>query len=386
MKNKVLFVSTSFFPKFAGTEIEIYNLATELSKKYNLTLLLPNYLKNYNHNKNYNFRIKYFNDYLLKFYSKIPNIFFSYVFSILNRSLKKEFKDHKKFFFFIHPTATFFSYTFKNIDVLVPQGVDVQTDSDSNYGFSSNIFIRKLMQKTSKNSLCLYMSDSMKNSIMKNLEISENKLIYVPTATNIKLIEKYKTNNLKFRKKYNLLNEEKVLLTTSRYNPKKGLEIIELVIGKLKSKGFKNFKWIILGKNTNVLIKKFNRKTLENIIFIDEIKINHKNPTTPPLELVEFYKNCDVYCNTSRIEGFSLTNLDIMVSKKPIVAFDVPGLNDILNENNSFLSKLDDVEEYANNIVKASKGNQKVVLNSYEDVKKFDWKNVIKMYENLINS
>ena len=386
MKNKVLFVSTSFFPKFAGTEIEIYNLATELSKNNNVTLFLPNYLKKYNYNKDYCFTIKYFNDFLLKLFSKFPNTFFSYVFSIFNKSLDKKFKDYKKFFFFIHPTATFFSHSFTKLDVLVPQGVDVQIDSFSNYGFSSNLSIRKLMKNASSDSLCLYMSDSMKNSIMKNLEISENKLIYIPTATNIKLIEKYKTNHLKFRKKYNLLKQEKVLLTTSRYNPKKGLEKIELIIEKLKYKGFKNFKWILVGKNTNILMEKFQKKTLKNIIFIDEIRIDHKNPTTPPLELVEFYKNCDVYCNTSRIEGFSLTNLDIMASKKPIVAFDVPGLNDILNKNNSFLSKIDDIEGYANNIIKALKGNQKIVTRSYEDVMKFDWKNVIKMYEDLIKS
>lgn len=385
MKDRILFISTTFFPTFAGTEVEIYNLATSLSNNYDVTLLIPSYCRKFNSNKSYDFKLVYFNSFFLKIFSKRPSKIICKIYGLIHgRKLRRQFKDHVKFVFFVHPTLNFFSETFENIDFIVPQGVDVQIDSNSSYGFSRDPRIKTFMQSSVEkfNPNILYMSESMKISIHQ-LFGGNKHLFYVPTGTHVDLIANYKINRKKVAAKYQVNSNQTILLTAARYNKKKGFDKVQAICEQLINTKL-DFKWILIGQNVKLLSQELTENVKEKLIFLDPFGYDSENLVFPPIKLIELYKLADVFCNMSYVEGFSLTNLDVLASGTPIVAFNSPGLNDILNDENSYIASSMDTNDFANKILIAVKEKGTKKEGAYNSVKDYSWDIINIKYDNLI--
>ncbi len=85
-------------------------------------------------------------------------------------------------------------------------------------------------------------------------------------------------------------------------------------------------------------------------------------------DLVEFYSLIDVCVNTSKSEAISLTILEAMSSKKPIVAFDVDKLSQVIkNDYNGYLIKSFDHEKFGDIVLNMfdSELRNKLGNNSY---------------------
>lgn len=129
-----------------------------------------------------------------------------------------------------------------------------------------------------------------------------------------------KKGNEFYPAEYKYISEIK-LLTVGRLEEQKGYDIALIVCEKLKERGLK-FKWFVLGSGTQKenLEKEIAKKNLNDCFYILG---NRMNP-------YPYFKNCDVYVQTSRHEGYVTTVTEAKIFSRPIVTTDVSGAREQL--------------------------------------------------------
>lgn len=109
------------------------------------------------------------------------------------------------------------------------------------------------------------------------------------------------------------------ILSVGRLNYQKGFDIAVQVAANLKNKGY-DFRWYIIGegcerKKIEMIIEQNDLQ--ENVILLGSIV----NP-------YPFFRDCDIYVQTSRYEGYCLTIAEAKSFYKPIVTTDFAGAYD----------------------------------------------------------
>ena len=107
----------------------------------------------------------------------------------------------------------------------------------------------------------------------------------------------------------------------------------------------------------------------------------------------DYLRLADMYCHTSRSEGFGRAIVEAMTHKLPVVATNVGGVSEIIsNKEVGLLAPSEDVTEIANNLQKLIENRQlrlKIGIAAYEHVlKNFSIENqaqkLIKKYQLLM--
>ena len=132
------------------------------------------------------------------------------------------------------------------------------------------------------------------------------------------------------------------ILTVGRLSEEKGQDIVPEIVKKLKESG-QNIKWYLLGCGN--LEKQIQEKIQEYNLQEKLILLGKKLNPYP------FYKECDIYVQTSRHEGFCITVAEAKVFDLPIIATDVVGVRDQLKQENEIVVPRD-VESMYQEIVK----------------------------------
>ena len=168
----------------------------------------------------------------------------------------------------------------------------------------------------------------------------KSKCIYVDNVLDIEGIRKLsevKIDDMHSRK------EEIKLLTVARLAKGKGIDLAIDTTRKLIDNGYK-IKWFIVGDGEE-------RKNLENKVKENNIEKNfillgsRKNP-------YPYFKNCDIYIQTSEFEGACTATIEAKILEKPIITTNTSGVNkNFINEKNSLIVNYDSSEIY-NSIVK----------------------------------
>lgn len=168
----------------------------------------------------------------------------------------------------------------------------------------------------------------------------KGKCIYVDNVLDIEGIRelsKVKIDDMNSEK------EEIKLLTVARLAKGKGIDLAIDTTRKLIDNGYK-IKWFIVGDGEE-------RENLENKIKENNIEKNfillgsRKNP-------YPYFKNCDIYIQTSEFEGACTATIEAKILEKPIITTNTSGVNkNFINEKNSLIVNYDSSEIY-NSIVK----------------------------------
>lgn len=159
------------------------------------------------------------------------------------------------------------------------------------------------------------------------------------------------------------------LLTVGRLEEQKGYDIAIDVCSKLKNAGLQ-FQWYILGEGTQ-------RKTLETEIQKEHVEdCFHLLGTR--MNPYPYFKNCDIYVQTSRHEGYVTTVSEAKIFKKPIVTTDVSGAREQLRNgiNGSIVEiNTNDIYMKLRELMESSKLRQKYILEleKSENIFKTDW-------------
>ena len=128
------------------------------------------------------------------------------------------------------------------------------------------------------------------------------------------------------------------ILTVGRLSEQKGYDIIPDIIYRLKEERI-NIKWYIVGEGElrYTLEEKIKDMNLNNNIIL----LGNKNNPYP------FFKECDIYVQPSRHEGYCITLAEARMFKKPIITTNFVGAKEqIINNENGLIVEFDKNQIY----------------------------------------
>ena len=368
----IAFILGTFFPKAGGVQVQVHNIANRLSK---LGIGVKLFIYNKTDIRNNNYEIIIFEKlifnivFVIKYYLNL-NIFF-FLNSYISKIIKKNKIDIWHFNFLNFKSLILINILKKyNQKIIVTfHGVDLQIEEKINYGYRLNkkydSFLKSTLKKIDK---FTYLSETIKEDLIK-LGVEKKKLVYFPNSVNIEKFEKIVSTKNE--------NDGKLhLITVARFsNRKKGFDLIQKVCSKLIEKNI-NFKWKIIGKNSQLLYKNKFIESNSNLFEIIENIENIDEDYFPHSTLINHYKSSDLYLNLSRIESFGITFIEALASKVPIISFTSKGANEIIKDKfNGFLIKNNDVSELVNKIYQIKENKEIIVKmhnNCLDSITKFD--------------
>lgn len=208
-------------------------------------------------------------------------------------------------------------------------------------------------------------SKLFKNKKIVNIPYPVNHKIYFP-----KNITKIKSLNL------NKNNKIKIFFAVfgSSHDYRKG---IDLLIKSLNILDKEKFELVVASKNP------FNTKVKFNLINLNYIK-NEK-------QLSKVYNLCDIVVLSSRLDNLPNIGLEAQSCGKPIVAYDVGGISDIINDGkNGYLIKPFNHKLYArkiNNLINDKNLRSKFIKNAIKTSKN-NWseKKIRLKYNSFLNN
>lgn len=128
------------------------------------------------------------------------------------------------------------------------------------------------------------------------------------------------------------------ILTVGRLSGEKGQEITIPILSRLREEGY-NLKWYCVGEGIlrdtyEKLIKDYN---------LEEYYILLGNDTNP----YPYFKECDIYVQPSKFEGYCIALAEARMFNKPIVSTDFIGAREqLINNETGFIVQFNDKEIY----------------------------------------
>ena len=365
---KIAFIPSTFLPWHGGAEIQAHNTANKLAELgHDVDIFLLDKTKI--DNRRYN---------TIKLNKLLINIIFilKYYFRInFNFLLKYYFNKiciNKKYDVWHFQSVNFKTLMYlkvlkqlKQKVVVTFQGADIQKDEGILYGYRFDKKYEDFLSET------IHLFDkvfAISDDVVKELNFfnfPKEKIIKIPNSIEIKKIINVGNNNFDPKK----LN----IITVARfYEKKKGLDLIEK-ISDILIKNNISFTWTLVGRNSNLLLKKKFIKDNKNYFNIkDEIK-NTNEIFFPHSELINLYKSNNVYANLARIESFGITIIEAIAAGLHVVSFNTKGANEIvINNQNGYIVDEYNPEKMANTLINKFNDNSFNKINESKEIMKYE--------------
>ena len=382
----IAFIPGVFFPQPGGAQVQVNNFANKLIEN-GLKVDCLIYRKANIKNTNYNIiKINYFLTSIVYFFFYHLGINLNFIITFfLRRKIKKKKYDIWHFCFLNFKSLILIN-CLKKLDqkvIVTFQGIDVQILTKINYGYRLNKKYNDLLISTIKYiDAFTAISKNIEKDLIK-LGVKKNRIFLIPNSVYLK---KFKKTKIKKKKSYYIK-----FITVGRFaKKKKGFDLIKKIVPILNKKKIK-FKWKIIGKGTNKVLKyKELKKNIDDFEIIEDIQ-NINELYFPNEELIKHYKSSDIYLNLSRIESFGITFIEALASNLPILSFNTKGIDElIVNNKNGFLINSFNYKKYVNVIDKISKNQISITkLETMKTVKNFDLdkntKELIELYKKVLN-
>ncbi|MGL5049704.1 MAG: glycosyltransferase [Fusobacteriaceae bacterium] len=226
---------------------------------------------------------------------------------------------------------------------------------------------KKLQKNYKKFDKIVVVSKGTKKMLLENLKISSEKIEVIQN-----IIDKEYILNQSIEKSEDKIKKEIKeikIISIGRLSKEKGMENCVYASKALKELGYK-IKWYLIGDGVeyNFISEEISRYKLENEVFLLGKK---KNPFL-------YLKSADIYVHPSYVESMSITVLEAMVLKKPIIAFNSIGPSEYIVHNKNGLLIKPTLEELIENIIKLIE-NKKL----YENLKSFNNNNLLEKYSKI---
>lgn len=283
-----------------------------------------------------------------------------YFLNIISKNLKKN--DYDKVLLENHPTQYLALKWRKNY----------QKYQDRYYYHCHNEFVGTYgcehIIKNTKKMICV--SNFIMNSLEKKLGIDKTKCMILRNGIDKEkfLIEVNETEKRKVKEKYNIGNEDKVLLFTGRIVPEKGIKELLEALAKVKNK---KYKLLIIGAALNSIDVKTNyeteieelvKKLDKNVIFTGFVEYK---------EIYKFYAIADIAVLPSIWDDPApLTIIEAMTVGLPIITTNSGGIPEYVNKKCALIIKRDNnlvhnLGEAIENLI----GNEELRKNMLEESK-----------------
>ncbi len=172
-------------------------------------------------------------------------------------------------------------------------------------------------------------------------------------------------------------NREKIILAVGRYNKVKGYDMLIRAF-EIFSKTNQDYILRIVGDGP----ERNNLQELSEKLNLQE-KIQFSGMSN---NVIDEYMKADFFALSSLVEGFPMVLLEAMECGLPIVAFDLPCVHEILNDQCGYIVEYMNIEALADAMLKlASIQDKKNIRNAcHEQANKFKVENIIKKWEKIL--
>jgi glycosyltransferase involved in cell wall biosynthesis len=238
----------------------------------------------------------------------------------------------------------------------------------------------------------VFVSKYQRENALKHIAFIKHKSVVIPNGVDT---EVYKPIKLGEDKEKIAGSSELILGFVGRLTPHKGLHILLKAIGKLEPSYRNKLKLIIVGPKApgfrsgkhrqldpyvqyiHYLLEKYN---LKNIVkFVGQVKEE---------EMPHYYNVIDALAHPSFIEAFGLVLIEAMACGKPVIAFNIPPMNEIIINNVTGLLVDPSIEKLASVLTFTIIDNSAILKPLGEMAKtiikhKYSWNVVINKYVEL---
>jgi len=167
----------------------------------------------------------------------------------------------------------------------------------------------------------------------KDIGIENDKIVLIPNGIEVLGIEKIKRGS--FRKKYNIGNDQNIILFLGRIHKIKGIHLLIQSFNEVLQK-LNNSILVIVGPNDGFLPELKNQ--------IEKLGLEDKTLITGPLyekSKYEAYLDADIYVLPSIYETFPMTIIEACASGTPVILTNNCGISDIIHGNAGFAVSYD---------------------------------------------
>ena len=230
----------------------------------------------------------------------------------------------------------------------------------------------------------IFVSDIVRNKWLKYNIIDQEKSFYIPNCVwEEKVMNISKIPKADVKKKLFGNNNNFISICPGEIKDRKGQD---LIVKKMKNicTLIPNFKLILLGRKNQVFLNMLN-KILLNSGLKERVEYIHHQPNA-----IEYIYAADILLQPSRSEALPRTILEAMALKTPIIASDVDGIPELVEDGISAilfsLSDLDKMIQGTEKIYLDKKYRQKLTENASRRYwKYFSRANHIQKYANFLN-
>ena len=365
---KIAFIPSTFLPWHGGAEIQAHNTANklaELGHDVDIFLLDKTKIDNRRYNTIKLNKLLINIIFILKYYFRISfNFILEYYFNKICINKKYDVWHFQS----VNFKTLMYLKVLKQLKqkvVVTFHGADIQKDESILYGYRFDKKYEDFLSET------IHLFDkvfAISDDVVKELNFfnfPKEKIIKIPNSIEIKKIINVGNNNFDPKK----LN----IITVARfYEKKKGLDLIEK-ISDILIKNNISFTWTLVGRNSNLLLKKKFIKDNKNYFNIkDEIK-NTNEIFFPHSELINLYKSNNVYANLARIESFGITIIEAIAAGLHVVSFNTKGANEIvINNQNGYIVDEYTPEKMANTLINKFNDNSFNKINESKEIMKYE--------------
>ncbi len=188
------------------------------------------------------------------------------------------------------------------------------------------------------------------------------------------------SKNFFFKSNFRRKGKLKILFV-GRNEERKGVELLIKTFKSLKLKNLKkDFELIMIGKDIENLRNSY--KDLNCCKFLGHLEGK---------DLYDHYKNSDILCSPAiENESFGIVLIEAMASKTAVLASDINGYSELINNENGLLFKNKDENDLLNKLtllIEDDNLRNNLKKRGYEFSKKYNWnkvsKDILKVYKNL---
>ena len=215
-----------------------------------------------------------------------------------------------------------------NIPVIISTEQNLNPDEK----FISNA-IKKITSRMASKIVAI--SGAVKNDLIKRYKISADKIVVIYNGLNINKF-------LNFNKEIKTTSSEprKIILgTIGRLSPQKGHSVLINALARIKDL---NFEFLIVGAGP---LKNSLNKQITGLGLSDKIKLIGIVEDAPA-----FLNSLDAFVFPSLWEGQGIVLMEAALTELPIIASDVDGIKEVLNQEDSYLVRAGDEKDLADKI------------------------------------
>lgn len=382
-KPNLCFVTHTFLPHVGGIEKVVFEQGKLLQQKYNIRVLTSNLYKKDNYKIN-GIKVNCYNSLNIGFRLGIPYPIPSlHSYKLFTKIIKSSDLIHVHGHPYISSLiASRLSKKHSKPLVLTQHNTFIQYNSFWNFFERVNdLTIGKEILKLADK--IIVVSDATRKYVL-NLGANSNKINLIHNGVDINRFKLLTKSKEEIRKKLNIKKNSKVGLTVRRLVYKNGIDTLLCSAQNIIKKD-PNIIFLIIGKGPDLLTTK---KRIQNLNLEKNIKLLG---FISDEQLPAHYSAADFFILPSKSgEGLPLVSLEAMASGLPVIATNVGGIKEILEEKYSIIVPPDNPELMEKAILKLSQRNFE---NTKEDLRKIterkhSWNNNViklrKIYEELI--